>query len=234
VPQYIKEKKVYHFEKQRVDSPNGYFKRVGTFHFDFSKEWPEANKYVKDALYNKQNYGHASNKPSKGNVVEDKELRDLHGNPDQQMFRSVVWPKREKEISLDNFPNMKRAFEYFELKDYTWKYNVQYPTDNLLWHIDNLPGKPTKERVLKSNTTSTTVRFLVFLRDWEPGQGVIFGNDFFHRWRSGDAWWFDWLTLPHSTFNMSWEDRPLLQITGEPTEKTNKIIREHVPFSIDS
>ncbi len=233
MPHYIKEKKVYHFEKWHVDSPNGFFKRCGRFLFDFSNEWPEANKYVIDAPYNKQNYGHSSNKPSKGNVVEDKELRDLGGNPDQPMFRSVVWPKREKDISLDNFPNMRKAFEYFELENYTWKYNVQYPTDNLLWHVDNLPGKPTKENVLKSDRTSKTVRFLVFLRDWEPGQGVLFGNYFLDKWRSGDAWWFDWISVPHSTFNMSWDDRPMLQITGDPTEKTKKILRSMVPFTIE-
>lgn len=224
---------MYHFEKWHVDSPNGFFKRCGRFLFDFSNEWPEANKYVEDAPYNKQNYGHSSNKPSKGNVVEDKELRDLGGNPDQPMFRSVVWPKREKDISLDNFPNMRKTFEYFELENYTWKYNVQYPTDNLLWHVDNLPGKPTKENVLKSDRTSKTVRFLVFLRDWEPGQGVLFGNYFLDRWRSGDTWWFDWISVPHSTFNMSWEDRPMLQITGDPTEKTKKILRDTVPFTIE-
>ena len=224
---------MYHFEKWQVDSPNGFFKRCGQFLFDFSDEWPEANKYVHDAPYNKQNYGHSSNKPSKGNVVEDKELRDLGGNPDQPMFRSVVWPNQEKDISLDNFPNMRKTFEYFELENYTWKYNVQYPTDNLLWHVDNLPGKPTKENVLKSDRTSKTVRFLVFLRDWEPGQGVLFGNYFLDRWRSGDAWWFDWISVPHSTFNMSWEDRPMLQITGDPTEKTKKILRDTVPFTIE-
>lgn len=224
---------MYHFEKWQVDSPNGFFRRCGRFLFDFSNEWPEANKYVEDALYNKQNYGHSSNKPSKGNVVEDKELRDLGGNPDQPMFRSVVWPKREKDISIDNFPNMRKAFEYFELENYTWKYNVQYPTDNLLWHVDNLPGRPTKENVLKSDRTSKTVRFLVFLRDWEPGQGVLFGNYFLDRWRSGDAWSFDWLSVPHSTFNMSWEDRPILQITGDPTEKTKEILRDTVPFTIE-
>ena len=65
MPHYIKEKKVYHFEKWHVDSPNGFFKRCGRFLFDFSNEWPEANKYVIDAPYNKQNYGHSSNKPSK-------------------------------------------------------------------------------------------------------------------------------------------------------------------------
>lgn len=33
-------------------------------------------------------------------------------------------------------------------KKLTCKFNDQYPNDQLMWHIDNLPGNPRKERVL--------------------------------------------------------------------------------------
>ena len=87
---------MYHFEKHRVDSPNGYFKRVGSFLFDFSKEWPEANKYVKDALYNEQNYGHASNKP-----YINTRYNALSGQAMDCLLRTVPENKEKKEKQIN-------------------------------------------------------------------------------------------------------------------------------------
>ena len=56
-------------------------------------------------------------------------------------------------------------------KKLTQKFNDQFPNDQLMWHIDNLPGNP-KERVIDNPDfkyqEDDKIRFLIMLEDWEP------------------------------------------------------------------
>ena len=71
---------------------------------------------------------------------------------------------------------------------------------------------------------TTLRRFAVMLADWELGQIFQLGNANFTQWKAGDCITWEWKDIPHSTVNMGWWDRPMLQITGFITNKTDQVL----------
>ena len=63
-------------------------------------------------------------------------------------------------------------------------------------------------------------RFAIMLADWQLGQVFQLGNAAWTQWSAGDCITWDWKNIPHSTANMGWHDRPMLQITGNVTKRT--------------
>jgi len=68
------------------------------------------------------------------------------------------------------------------------------------------------------------VRVLVMLAHWEYGQYLFFNNTVFREWEVGTILYTDYANVWHSTANMSWHTRPLLQITGVPNENLRQLI----------
>ena len=71
----------------------------------------------------------------------------------------------------DRFIKFRKVAEWFELdktKNQTWKFHDQKPNQQLMFHIDNLPGEPRKERIESPDFkyARDKTRFLVFLADW--------------------------------------------------------------------
>lgn len=215
--------KPYHFDKWRADKPWDFHKVAVQFDLDFSEEIERARKQkLTDSPYNKQNYGHAANAASDGHVQEDAANPD--GNPAATMFHRWKFTEEDKDFPL--FIQVAKYFELDPTKKMTWKFHDQLPNDQLMIHIDNLPGIPSKERVESEDFKhSDQIRFLVLLEDWEPGQIIQFGNYVETQWKAGTAFVWEWSTLPHATWNGSWRKRPALQITGTPTERTLAKIR---------
>jgi hypothetical protein len=221
--------KTYHFDKWRKDKEGDFFKVVGQFSADFTDEIEIARaSKLKAGAYNKQNYGHAANPASTVDgvyhAVEDADNPD--GDPTAEMFHLY---KYEEDERLVKFRAVAEWFELDKDKKYTWKFHDQKPNQQLMVHIDNLPGEPRKDRVIDNpefKYAKDKVRFLVFLNDWEPGQLFQFGNYMHTQWRAGDIVTWEWSTLPHATWNGSWKKRPALQITGTATENTWKKIKE--------
>jgi len=101
------------------------------------------------------------------------------------------------------------------------------PNDQLMWHIDNLPGNPTKEFVHSKDfkyQEPDKLRFLIMLEDHQPGQIAQFGNIVYTQWRAGTIFTWDWSTLPHVTWNGSWHKRMALQLTGTGSKETWDIV----------
>ena len=69
----------------------------------------------------------------------------------------------------------------------------------------------------------------MFLEDWEPGQLFMFGTYYHTHWRAGEFLVWEWSTLPHATWNGSWRRRPALQLTGDMTEQSLKVIKTGNP-----
>ena len=67
-------------------------------------------------------------------------------------------------------------------------------------------------------------RFAIMLADWELGQAWMFGNALYQGWKAGDCITWEWQDMPHATVNAGWHDRPLLQITGRVTTKTQWLL----------
>ena len=220
--------KDYHFNKWTKDKEGEFFKIIGRFDCNFTKEINLVRKTrMKTKRFNEQPYTYANNKASTidgvYHALEDAD--NYAGQPDAEMFDAYRYNDDYK------FPIFRRVAEWFELnkkKEQTWKFHDQKPNQQLMYHIDNLPGEPRMSRIQSEDFkyAKDKVRFLVFLQHWEPGQIVQFGNYVHTQWKKGEVVTWEWSTLPHATWNGSWTKRPALQITGTATANTWKKIKQ--------
>ena len=220
--------KDYHFNKWTKDKEGEFFKIIGRFDCNFTKEISLVRKTrMKTKRFNEQPYTYANNKASTidgvYHALEDAD--NYAGQPDAEMFDAYRYNDDYK------FPIFRRVAEWFELnkkKEQTWKFHDQKPNQQLMYHIDNLPGEPRPSRINSPDFkyAKDKVRFLVFLQHWEPGQIVQFGNYVHTQWKKGEVVTWEWSTLPHATWNGSWTKRPALQITGTATANTWKKIKQ--------
>ena len=218
----------YHFDKWKEDKEGEYFKILGKFDIDFTDEIKLARTTeMKSKRFNEQPYNYANNKASVVNnvyhAIEDAD--NYAGQPNAEMFDAYRYNDDDRFIK---FRKVAEWFELDETKNQTWKFHDQKPNQQLMFHIDNLPGEPRKERVESKEFkyARDKTRFLVFLADWEPGQIFQFGNHIHTQWKAGEVVTWEWSTLPHATWNGSWRKRPALQITGTATAKTWQKIKE--------
>ena len=220
-------KSPWHFDKFREDHEGEYVKIVGRFTGDWSNEITSLRgdflEQFTNKAYNKQRYGHAANEPSKGHVEEDK--LNPAGQPNATMFTAFTFNGYE-----DKLPKIQAMTDFFKFnleEKFTKKLDDQMPNDQLMWHIDNLPGQPTKELVYSKEfkyQKPDKLRILIMLEDHEPGQIAQFGNIVYTQWKAGTIFTWDWSTLPHVTWNGSWYKRMALQLTGSGSEETWSIV----------
>ena len=94
--------------------------------------------------------------------------------------------------------------------------HVQFPGQVWNLHIDKLekyyPEDPSK-----------VFRFMVMLKDWEPGHFLQYGNFVHTGYRAGEIYSFDWYNTPHCTANAGRTPRVSMLITGVATEETMKL-----------
>lgn len=225
-------KQPWHFDYFRKDEEGEYVKIVGRFTGDWKDElekmrsdewWPK----FQSKPYNRQGYGHAANAPSTVDGVyhaaEDAENPD--GQPSARIFSHFKF--KGHEADFPKISAMSDFFQYNMEKDFMKKLDEQMPNDQLMWHIDNLPGNPRPERVMSPDfkyQDDDAVRFLIMLEDHQPGQVVQFGNIVYTQWRAGTIFAWEWSTLPHITWNGSWHRRMALQLTGHGSQETWDII----------
>ena len=210
------------------DKEGEFFKIIGRFDCNFLKEITFVRKErLKTKRFNEQPYTYANNKASTVDGVYHalEDADNYAGQPDAEMFDAYRFNDDYK------FPTFRRVAEWFELnkkKEQTWKFHDQKPNQQLMYHIDNLPGEPRPSRINSPDFkyAKDKVRFLVFLQHWEPGQIVQFGNYVHTQWKKGEVVTWEWSTLPHATWNGSWIKRPALQITGTATANTWKKIKQ--------
>ena len=220
-------KSPWHFDKFKEDKEGEYVKIVGRFIGDWSDEIEllrnNFNDQFADKSYNTQGYGHAANTPSENHAKEDAE--NLDGDPGARIFSHFKFAGYE-----DKLPKIQAMTDFFQFnleKKFTKKLDDQMPNDQLMWHIDNLPGQPTKEFVHSKDfkyQDPDKLRFLIMLEDHQPGQIAQFGNIVYTQWRAGTILTWDWSTLPHVTWNGSWHKRMALQLTGSGSEETWNIV----------
>lgn len=95
--------------------------------------------------------------------------------------------------------------------------HVQFSGQVFTNHIDKLekfnPENPEK-----------IMRFMIMLRDWEPGHFMEYGNFIHKDWRAGDIYTFDWKNVPHCTANAGLTPRVSLLYTGSASDKTYNLL----------
>ena len=103
-----------------------------------------------------------------------------------------------------------------EKRDVQSRVHVQFPGQVWNLHIDKLekyyPEDPGK-----------VFRFMIMLKDWEPGHFLQYGNFVHTGYRAGEIYSFDWYNTPHCTANAGRTPRVSMLVTGVATEATHKL-----------
>ena len=88
-------------------------------------------------------------------------------------------------------------------------FNVQLP--------DRLVGIHIDRNTLFANYTDFTIeqlrKCIIYVADWDIGQGVILGKSVHTDWHQGDVIEYPWY-MPHATVNSSETSRPILVVEG--------------------
>lgn len=152
--------------------------------------------------------------------AEERDLINAGADPNQEVF---------DRTAAEDVEQFRRISDALGLTDSMIKFHNQTTGQMLHFHIDNFAARPERENSFKSTDfdgdPSRMRRFAIMLADWELGQAWMFGNAIYHRWRAGDCITWEWQDMPHATVNAGWADRPLLQVTGRVTEKTQALLQ---------
>ena len=134
-------------------------------------------------------------------------LMNVGEDPNREMFDRAL---------VDDIPEFQRLAEFlgFELDTVAIKFHNQRPGQILHTHIDHFGNERGREMT----------RFVIMMADYRWGQIWQLGNSFFSQWRAGDCMTWDIPNLPHATGNIGLWDRPMLQITGIKTARTDRLL----------
>jgi hypothetical protein len=219
----MKSQSAWHFDPQRIaiEGPDSYY-HICRFNTDWtdaiaccmlltrSSSWGDRNnwnpKVAAEGLYSA--------------TAEEKDLIRAGADPKMQIY------ERAKADDIEIF---QKVSEWLGIDRPMIKFHNQRTGQILVEHIDNFAAREERENSFKvidiDKQPDIMRRFAIMLDDWKLGQVFQLGTANFHQWRKGDCITWDWKDIPHATCNMGWEDRPMLQITGYVTERTNKVIK---------
>lgn len=215
--EYTKQQSAWHFDTKRppregLDS----YTHVCRFQYDFSKEIEMCKPLTKKSSWGSRN-------PSIDRIYS--------AEPEEQdLIRAGADPKAPvfERAAAEDVPVFKSISDWLGLTDSTIKFHNQTTGQMLHTHMDNFAGRPERENSYKvtdmDKNPNIIRRFAIMLADWELGQIFQLGNANFTQWRAGDCITWEWKDMPHSTANMGWWDRPMLQVTGYVTEQTNRVL----------
>lgn len=165
-------------------------------------------------------------------------LKNQEVGPDQaDLVRAGADPNGEiyDRAPADHVPLFCAISDYLGMEKPIIKYHVQRTGQYVVTHIDDFfqtgfnrwnwlernRGEPlTEPRDVKIR------RFAIMLDDWKLGQIFQVGTANWHQWRAGDCITWDWYNTPHSTANLGWAPRHMLQITGAETLRTQEVLAQ--------
>jgi len=198
----------YHFNKWHRDPDC--VQHLGKF----TGGWQtEIQSVIDDAKpLNWANRREGTGRPDGDVQAEENDLIKAGADPKMTIYRGL------KDFS--KCPTLQRMTDFFCLEPVKSKLHIQFTGEVLNMHIDKLYDLDADP--------NNVIRVMVMLQDWEPGQFLMYGNQQFDRWRSGDIHTFDWQNLPHATANASNKPRPMLVITGVKSDKTNNLLQKEI------
>lgn len=220
--EFTKSRSRWHFDTKRPSEPGtDSYTHVCRFDLDFtdaiqvcmprtkSSSWGTRNNFNKDiaqqGLYSA--------------TAEEQDLIRAGADPNQEVFNRTA----AEDIEI-----FQKVSAWLGMDESMIKFHNQTTGQMLHTHIDNFAARPERENSFKitemDKNPNIMRRFAVMLADWELGQIFQLGNANFTQWRAGDCITWEWQDMPHSTANMGWWDRPMLQITGYVTDRTREVI----------
>jgi hypothetical protein len=219
---FTKSRSRWHFDTKRppqsgVDS----YTHVCRFDADFTDAIRECMPRTKDSSWGTRNNFNKeiAEQGLYSATAEEQDLIRAGADPHAKVFSRTAAEDIEIFQKISNWLGMDRSMI---------KFHNQTTGQMLHTHIDNFAARPERENSFKvtdmDKNPDIMRRFTVMLADWELGQIFQIGNANFTGWRAGDCITWEWQDMPHSTANMGWWDRPMLQITGYVTDRTKEIV----------
>ena len=214
---FTKKNSHWHFDVSRTTQPGiDSYTHVCRFDADFTEAIAQCMPRTKSSTWGSRN-------PS----IE----RIYSAEPEEQdLIRAGADPKALvfERATAEDIPIFKKINHYLGLEESTIKFHNQITGQMLHTHMDNFAGRPERENSYKvvdfDKNPNIIRRFAIMLADWQLGQIFQLGNANFTQWKAGDCITWEWRDIPHSTANMGWWDRPMLQITGYVTERTSQVL----------
>ena len=214
---YTKSRSAWHFDNLRAPMPGlDSYTSVCRFDSDFTEaialctpravvsSWATRNKEkVVGELYSAS--------------AEEQDLIQAGADPKQEIFSRTM---------AADVPVFQRISNWLGINDPMITFHNQTTGQMLHTHIDNFAARKERQNSFLETdldkNPSIMRRFVIMLSDWQLGQIFQVGNANWSQWRAGDCITWEWQDMPHSTANMGWHDRPMLQITGFTTAKTRQ------------
>ncbi len=196
----------YHFNKWHRDE--NAVKHLGKFIGGWQTELQTVIEDAKPLNWSNRREGTGRENTNINVEAEEYDLRQAGADPKMTIYRGLK--------DFTKCPSLQKMTDYFCLETVKSKLHVQFTGEVLNMHIDKLYDLDADYKKV--------VRIMIMLQDWEPGQFLMYGNQIFDGWKSGDIHTFDWPNIPHATANASNKPRPMLVVTGVKTEQTDKIL----------
>ena len=195
----------YHFDNKIIDPAYDTIRYIGRFVGDWETE-------VKNAITNSTPVNWET-RAGKGSVQPELTAEE------NDLVRAGADPKlilTNLEYNLDPvFHSMCDAIGLDGKQQR--RIHVQFSGQVFTNHIDKLekfnPSEPEK-----------IMRFMIMLRDWEPGHFMEYGNFIHKGWHAGDIYTFDWRNVPHCTANAGLSPRVSILYTGTATDQTYNLL----------
>ena len=200
----------YHFNKWHTDTDS--VTHLGKFTGGWQTELQEVINDAKPLNWANRRQGTGRENTNINVEAEENDLKMAGADPKMTIYRGLK--------DFTKCPALQKMTDYFALSSVRSKLHIQFTGEVLNMHIDKLYDLDADP--------SNVIRIMVMLQDWEPGQFIMYGNEQYDRWRTGDIHTFDWQNTPHATANASNKPRPMLVITGVKTEETNKKLSNQI------
>jgi hypothetical protein len=220
--EFTKQQSKWHFDTTRVPQPGvDSYTHVCRFDADFTAAIAECMPRTK-----------ASSWSTRNNFNKEIAEQGLYtaSAEEQDLIRAGADPKQEvfNRTAAEDIDVFRRISDWLGMEESMIKFHNQTTGQMLHLHMDNFAARPERENSFKvtemDKDPSIMRRFAIMLAPWELGQIFQLGNANFTQWKAGDCITWEWQDMPHSTANMGWWDRPMLQITGYVTDRTREVL----------
>lgn len=220
--EFTKSQSNWHFDTTRPPMPGkDSYTNVCIFDADFNDAIAQCTPRAKASSWSTRNNFNKeiAEKGLYTASAEEQDLINAGANPAQEVFNRTA----AEDIEL-----FQKISDWLGMKDSMIKFHNQTTGQMLHTHMDNFAARPERENSFKvteiDKNPDIMRRFAIMLDNWKLGQIFQLGNANFTQWRAGQCITWEWKDIPHSTANMGWWDRPMLQITGYVTERTKYVL----------
>lgn len=220
--EFTRNRSRWHFDTQRPpQTGTDSYTPVCRFVADFSQAIAECMPRAKPSSWGTRNdFNHdIARQGLYSATAEENDLIRVGADPKQEIFNRAA----AEDVQL-----FRQVSDALGLRDSMIKFHNQTTGQMLHFHIDNFAARPERGNSFLETEfdrdPSSMRRFAIMLADWEMGQAWMFGNAVYHMWKAGECVTWEWQDMPHATVNAGWSNRPMLQVTGWVTERTQQLL----------